>query len=305
MAFHFKRGEGVAVGIHRLLQEQVDCSIQRFAECIHPGDSVHAVRKNIKKIRAILTLVRPHFESKAYRRETEILREISKLLAPVRDTQVHLQTLKSLAAHLRIKRGDKSFAAIEHLLEMECRKVRKIFFSTHEDRKATKLLKAAKKGIAGLKIVKQKGDWKLLSHGIRDTYKCGKKGLLTGQEEGGAEEFHEWRKSVKRLWYQMRLLSPAWPVVIQALNDELGRLGEDLGIDHDLFVLRTIIEELPASALSVKQREYLFRLIAKRQGELRREALSLGKRIYYESPAQFCKRVGQYWEAWRGDLECV
>ena len=53
--------------------------------------------------------------------------------------------------------------------------------------------------------------------------------------------FHEWRKHVKDLGYQMQILRNLWPPVFKRLKGELDTLGDLLGKEHDLTVMRDVI----------------------------------------------------------------
>lgn len=303
MAFHFKKDEKVDRGIQRLLRERLEYAIKRFAECDCPTEPVHAVRKEIKKMRAILWMLRGRIKEKYYRREVEALRQIASLLAPVRDTQVHLQTLKTILTSFDKPPQINPFATLQNLLERERDRTQGTFLSVQGGRKAVELLRVAKERIVDLNSEDSGDHWKALAPGILKTYKRGKHGYYIAHAWGHSEDFHEWRKATKRLWYHMRLVSPAWPGVIGALKDELGRLGERLGADHDLFNLQKIVTEQLASAVPRNEQDKLVTLIAKRQAKLRRESLSLGARIYAEKPTQFCRRIGEYWEAWRKEAK--
>ena len=59
-------------------------------------EAVHHVRKHIKKLRALLRLVREELGHKTYHREKAGLRQLNRALSPVREATVHLKTLGSL-----------------------------------------------------------------------------------------------------------------------------------------------------------------------------------------------------------------
>ncbi|MGH7972567.1 MAG: CHAD domain-containing protein [Limisphaerales bacterium] len=120
---------------------------------------------------------------------------------------------------------------------------------------------------------------------------------------GTPEHFHEWRKRVKDLYYQIGLLCPIWPEQMTAVAAELKYLSERLGDDHDLFLL---LEPDTFKSLAKQARaeaEALRGLINERQKELRARALAMGARFYQEKPRLFCQRLGQYWKRWRREPE--
>jgi CHAD domain-containing protein len=140
-----------------------------------------------------------------------------------------------------------------------------------------------------------------LGQGVKRIYKQGRRSFANATEQPSVENFHEWRKDVKYLGYQIRLLKPIWPMMLERLSDELERLGEYLSDDHDLTLLRQrMLEplELPGDRTDL---EALIALIDQRRGELQVEAKRLGERVYAEKPRAFAGRLQVYWQAWRSD----
>ncbi|MBA2240981.1 MAG: CHAD domain-containing protein [Solirubrobacterales bacterium] len=144
------------------------------------------------------------------------------------------------------------------------------------------------------------GDWKTVSAGLERSYGRGREALGQVRETPDDDAtVHEWRKRVKDLWYQLRLLRDSWEGVIAATVDELDRLSDLLGEHHDLAVLAEDVEaRMPQPDGDAAQ---LVKAAGRRQRELLAEALPVGERIYTESPRRFSKRVGSYWEAWRSE----
>ena len=81
-----------------------------------------------------------------------------------------------------------------------------------------------------------------------------------------ATAFHEWRKHVKDLGYQMQILRNLWPAVFKRVRGELDTLGDLLGKEHDLTVMRDVIvknahvaivqEDLQAFLALTEEREF-------------------------------------------------
>ena len=116
------------------------------------------------------------------------------------------------------------------------------------------------------------------------------------QAEPSVENFHAWRKRVKDLWYQVRLLRPLWPGMLKDLANEFGRLADCLSDDHDLAILRQAVLRQPTEERT--QVEALTALIDQQRGELEMEAKRLGERLYVETPNAFVRRFEVYWRAW-------
>jgi CHAD domain-containing protein len=141
--------------------------------------------------------------------------------------------------------------------------------------------------------------WKVIGPGIRKTYRDGRRAYRVAQETGAPEDFHDWRKRAKDSLYQTGFLCGMWPEQMDALQNELKKLGDYLGDAHDLSVL-TGPETLKQLASQPKEEiETLKTLTARRQKELQAKALQLGAKLYHESSDRFCERLRQYWRRWR------
>jgi hypothetical protein len=100
MGLRIKRKETTTEAVRRLTRE----CIEKALGDLNDGDGVeraHSVRKEIKKARAILQLVRPCIVRNDYRKAGRDLREAARQLTPMRDRLVTLQTIKDLNEGLR------------------------------------------------------------------------------------------------------------------------------------------------------------------------------------------------------------
>lgn len=57
------------------------------------------------------------------------------------------------------------------------------------------------------------------------------------------EEWHELRKKLKNLWYQIDFLKYLYPRYLNPKADQLNVITEQLGEDHDLFILGKLIDK--------------------------------------------------------------
>jgi CHAD domain-containing protein len=199
-----------------------------------PGSAVHDVRKDAKKLRALLRLLQPGLDPKVRRGENRAIASVARSLSGSRDADV----LAAQAAELRER-------AVGQAPEATFTAVHDAFAQAASGDAA--LSDAIPSAIAHLEaLVERIEHWPLdgvrartLTDGIERTYTQGRDELRQVQRRpADAEQLHEWRKRVKDLWYQQRLLRDVWPGVLKAQADELDALGELLGDDHDLSVLR-------------------------------------------------------------------
>jgi hypothetical protein len=81
--------------------------------------------------------------------------------------------------------------------------------------------------------------------------------------------------------------------------DEADRMGDLLGDDHDLAVLRQMLTDEPDRFGDEGDREVLLALIDRRRAELEQEARLLGGRFFQDRPGPFARRLKGYWKTWR------
>ncbi|MEZ4569167.1 MAG: CHAD domain-containing protein [Thermomicrobiales bacterium] len=161
--------------------------------------------------------------------------------------------------------------------------------------------------ITGWSIDAGEGGIRPILGGLRKTYGRGYDDFRIAVDEGSAEDFHEWRKRVKYHWYHLRILRDVWPSVVRARRDELDRLSDLLGDEHDLAVLSAQVEAEPHSFAGCRTIQALLGLVQQRRQELQAKARRSGRRVYAEAPNAFAARFEIYLEVWeqspvRGNL---
>jgi CHAD domain-containing protein len=289
MPFHFKKAESPAKAVRRVCREHIGEALGRLRKPRHPA-SVHAVRKEIKKLRAIFRLVRGEIGKGDYRQAAKALRRAADRLAAPRDARVTLKAFEKLAG------GAVRFPKIHKALQRHCRRETRRFRQDDSVAAARRLLQKVNWRLGKLEFTAS--GWTAIEPGLRQSYRCGRQACELARRQPTPENLHEWRKPVKNFWHHLRLLCPEWPAAVRALTNQLERLGELLGDEHDLFLLGRFIAETCAGETG--EVAALDKLIVARQKKLRAAALKLGSQIYAETPAAVCARLGKHWNAWRG-----
>src|SRR4029078_13554770 len=96
MTYRFKLQEPIGEGVRRIGLEQIEIAEAKLASKDDISASIHDARRCLKRMRALLRLIRPGAEEGAYRREAERLSGIGKLLSGARDLDVMQLTLQKL-----------------------------------------------------------------------------------------------------------------------------------------------------------------------------------------------------------------
>lgn len=295
MAFKFKRKESTARALRRLCADRVEAALGHIDEC-EALDAVHDVRKEIKKLRALLRLMRPGLRRRDFSATVCDLKEAARQFGPARDAHVTLQALDLVLNHFKGQLVPRPFADFRPALRQVCQDEEKRLRQERRPRRVSRILRQVQKRFEGTSL-RQEG-WPVLGTGLKCSYGNGRKAWKLALAAPTPENLHDWRKRVKELGYQLGLFCPMWPEQLEAAQRELKALGQYLGDDHDLFMLTQAVQDRCPAKESRGELELLCGLIAQRQDELRRQALALGARFYAEKPSIFSLRLSNYWHIW-------
>jgi CHAD domain-containing protein len=291
-AYRLVDGEPVGPGIRRVIAAQVDDAIAqlRGEAGTEPADAIHEARKDIKKIRSALRLVRDALGDDVWRRENDHYREVARQLSGHRDAEILVEALDGLGERFGPTARDR-FGALREQLDEENR-------AAHEDGTIERAMAGAAAELAAgcsrIDALSLDGDgWELIAPGIHRSYRRGRKRLRAVEEEASVTNLHELRKRVKDLWYQLRLIRDADRVMIGDLADHAHDLSDHLGDDHDLALLREEVQRRRDAFASPADQRHLLQEIDQRRGELQFAAISLGRRIYAEKPKRFTARLAK------------
>src|SRR5437870_4930355 len=288
MGFRLKLREPLPDGLKRVFREQIQSALEL---CRHPakqrGVTVHEVRKHLKKLRAAMRLAVDEVGKNRHTREDRCVREIGRLVSDLRDAQVRLQTLIQLRDETAKGSGENHFPRIEELLSLE-RESFSAAFAGWQKQAIPKLERVGERlskwPLAGI-------TWKQICGTVGKIYKRGQRGLAKTIKKPQPENFHAWRKRVKDLWYQLRILQPLNRVVLEEMAHDAEVLGELLGREHDFDFLWARLERESGDEALRDELACLQKLIRKQGKRLCTNALELGRRFYAEPAKAFAKRI--------------
>ncbi|HEX3734104.1 MAG TPA: CHAD domain-containing protein [Solirubrobacterales bacterium] len=296
-SYRLKTKENPAAGIRRIALGRADKALDALgaADEGELSATIHGVRKDLKKLRALTRLVRDELGEKRFKAENRRYRDAGRLLSESRDAEVKLETL----AGLRKRSGDDIPSGDGKGWERALERERDQVGDAARGETAARIdeaKKAVEKGRRRILAWPLEADsWHLVEAGLSQSYRRGRRAMKDVQAKPRAKSVHEWRKRAKDLWYQLRIVRNAWPGLLQESADQVHELADLLGDHHDLAVLGEDLEDRDG----VDAREALRDLIEKRQEEILASALDLGRRIYAEKPKAFRRRLASYWSAWR------
>jgi CHAD domain-containing protein len=279
--------------LRRIADELLADAQRRADEPEYVEDAVHEVRKRCKETRGLIRLVRGASE-RLHQRENAAVRDAARLLSEARDSTAAVETYDALHDAF----GAEVVGELDDVRsELEARRDR-----IHEQQDAVRLLAQASERIGRVRA--RIPSWSLdaegfdaLAGGLGKTYGRARRRMDDAAEEPTSERWHEWRKRVKYHRYHVALLQEVWPAVLAARREEVHRLTDLLGDDHDLAVLREdAVEDLTGRLDDATLRAFLA-LVDRRRAELQSEALPLGRRLFAEEPDGFVARTRQLYDA--------
>jgi CHAD domain-containing protein len=297
MAFHLKQDESVRKGIRRIARKEIDKAHEGLTGQVTSSadETVHDARKRFKRLRAVVRLVRAEVGRRECRRENLRFRDAARPLSEVRDAHALCEALDKLTERFAQEAPPETWQPLREALQQRERRV------SHEVLEKSDALAQA---VAALDEARPRlkrwplGDgFSALADGLKRSYKLGRQAHSRAAADPATENLHEWRKRVKDLWHHVQILQPARPDVLEELADKTHELGDLLGDDHDLAVLR---EQLNGGTLAPDANvDAITPLIDRRREELQRSALERGEELFREKPKDFVTRLKAYWRQWR------
>lgn len=244
MAFRIHRSEPAAAALQRLLLEQN----RKALKLLHsweedPAEHIHRSRQCFKKTRAVLRLLRP-VAPYIFEVEDRFYRGVGRQLSDVRDADALVEAIGFLGGQFDAPTARNSLAMLENGLR---RRAPADAGSTAvvADRcaKVAEALESADRRFHHLPLrdVKRKHVRRSARRGLR---RCAK-AFREARRSGRAEDFHAWRKHVKRSYYHARLMRDLAPGWSRAHAASLKQLEVVLGHRQDLYVLDRLLAAQP------------------------------------------------------------
>ena len=299
--YRLRSKEKPSDGMRRIAAGRAKCAIERLGRDAEKelGPAVHEARKDLKKLRSSLRLVRDEIGDRAYRTENARYRDAGRLLSGPRDAEVKMETLESLFGKYPDDLERERYARFAEALREERDAAAEADGET--GRAIEQAIGEISAGLERIADLPQRRDsWELVEGGFERSYRRGRKAYRACAQDPADETVHEWRKRVKDLWYQQRILRKAWDGPVGASADESHELSDLLGDHHDLAVLAADARDRPELFDLPSELDALLAAARQRQDELISEALDRGARVYAEKPKAFLRRHRAYWKAWRG-----
>ncbi len=301
MSYRLENSETLSFGLKRIVLELIDNSVFNFAKRNGSfNEDVHETRKNFKKIRTVLRLIRSELKSESFEIENSFYGDSGRILSDLRDSTVLIETFDKLLKYSELEMSNFDFSIFRNFL-----------IEKHKNISASKNKKSQLINSLSTDLLLARSrvfDWtisgdnfKIIKKNLQKIYEQGQGNMYAVFSEAIKENVHEWRKSVKDLWYSMRILSNLWPEIMSPLVILLGKLADSLGDANDLFLLKERIISNQSKFKDDQHTRELINFIDKRIIDLLRDARSIGRKVYSEDSKYFVGRMQNYFEIWRSE----
>jgi len=299
MAYRIKRKEHVGKGIRRILREQLRRAIDsaRDREGIQE-DRVHDVRTRLKRSRAALDLIGGPVGKKGgktAKRTDRRLRNRGRRLARPRDVVVQAHTFRILGTRLSRELPPGLLERMRDVGEQ----MRNKLDETSVEKELRRTAKSLRKLRRRLRKLPVKHGQRAIGNGITETYREARRALAVVHKAPTPERFHDWRKRVKLLSNELKIVGRAVPELATRYLEKVEKLGEILGQVHDLDCAAATAERHPRWFGSEAECDAVRGLVAEHRVVLEREAFALAAGVFAGRPRDVRELVETGWETWR------
>ncbi|MCG8697238.1 MAG: CHAD domain-containing protein [Bacteroidales bacterium] len=232
------------------IKNQVANSINLTVDSeLKPEQVVHEIRKSMKRCKAYLSLLKPALPPNVYLHSKYAIRSVSKLLAEYRTSTVNLNCFQSLKKDIKNQVDDKFIEKIEQILLRK----KQCYFALFESVSVNGFVMVQSQlNLIPLNRLEEKCDsvsHEQIYNEMDKTVNMFIKRMLKKSDKGDSEQFHEWRKAVKRMMYQTNVLNNVLTDYPYYDYQQLDELADFLGEDHDISELLLELDntKLPAS----------------------------------------------------------
>lgn len=279
--------KGVLAGRISCIRQQI-----RNEEDVHKA--IHESRRSIKRIRAILRLIRDEIGYSDYFRENRFYRDLARRMAPVRDSFVLHQTFLSLKSRYPDLVPERDYSLLQNGL---CRRIESDLECFMDERGGfSSILKDV--GQASRRIdhyCQLRNSYRSVRKGIRRVYKRGRNHHFRIREIQNLDQFHEYRKNAKYLQFQMELMQPLFPKLLKAYAGTIDKHTELLGDIRDLDRLGFYIQQVIPGEIPKGSARRILEKFSTHRDEMMAKVISKSQMIYAEKPGEFIRRINIYW----------
>jgi CHAD domain-containing protein len=297
VATRFEGDRPLKRSVRKSAQRLIDDCLERLSVTApsQRDEAIHDARKSLKKLRSLLRLIKPVIAKSDYKLENRRFRDAGLPLTRARDLKILIESFDSVVKEC-FTGGD-----LPEVLQEVRRSVSEQLFQEHErldcDHELETIssrLMEARDDVRQWSHVPDR--WRTLSRGLKATYRRALEAQDEVEKYQTAETFHEWRKQVRYLRYQLDLVQFLAADRLKALAGDFDRINKRLGSARDLTLLEKVLADSPAILADSALNEQLRGVVDRRRREAMEEACRLAGEMFAASPEEF---VGALKGDWR------
>ncbi|MCB1487879.1 MAG: CHAD domain-containing protein [Bauldia sp.] len=282
MAHCIGKDENVGKALWRLLSDDIDEARQMLSSSEEtPDQRVHRARQRLKRARSTLGVLKPVIGHSA-RDLRRSIAAAARLLAVARDADVVAATARNLR-EMNTPEDDAGLDRVIVELDRRAKEAHRIDAPVEEVIARLSAVEVA------LEQLRRKIDGAaLFDTALAVAYRNGREAMERARLSPSTPDLHGWRKDVKTLWHLICLGGKRVPKPIRGMADDLGRLGDLLGYDHDHAVLAERLALSPEANHSLMRQ---LSMIAAERHALESEAFAIGRKVYKRKPKAFARKA--------------
>ena len=117
MSYKLENNETLSFGLKRIVLELIDKSVFNLSKGNGSfNEDIHDTRKNFKKIRTVLRLMKSNLDDENFQTENSFYRDTGRTLSDLRDSSVLIQTFDKLLKNSEIEISNYDFTVFRSFL---------------------------------------------------------------------------------------------------------------------------------------------------------------------------------------------
>jgi len=288
-----KRTESFKDGVLRLLDILHEESARYILAGSRQHISIHELRKNLKRIRGILRLIRHEVGHGKYHEMNSKKRKIAQQVAALRDDTSQIELLENMRKNIGDPSINRTISKAIRQIELKRKAVFEQFYAENKHEQVCNQILLSWSETRELDFAGNPDYYILKS--LRRIHKRARSSMEISQFLKIDDLYHYWRKQVKYLMYQLMILNLAWPSYFNIYIDELNKLGDLLGNLHDLNLFNDHVINDTLIELKPFQKEKILKYIYRKRADLKKLIEKSGDIVFSERSEAFSIRIYDIW----------
>jgi hypothetical protein len=295
MTLEFDPAGALDAEIRRLAAPEIGKAVAELSSAdLDPAKAVHRARKQLKWMRALLSLARPA-DAGFFKAENGRYRDIGRALARPRTAAACVEAIDRFM-HDYPKQCERS--NVGRLRSLMAERVVGNDAMEGFDAAVNGAVASCAAGLAALAKFRTGGDRghdaEVLRAAVGKNLKKMARSLDAAERDGRADDFHELRKAVKAHAVHVELLAAVWPKRSADYAKSLAKLGQSLGDLHDITMVRSQLPGHPDAELR-KAIDCLQKLMRRKEKKLCKRCVVKARRLLPDRPKTVANALAANW----------